>query len=224
MKAFSVLSIAAIACATVVAQDAITVLPDNYKLQFENEWVKVTRVYYPAHSKLPAHTHTALACAYVYLNDSGQVVFKHIGAEYGSVTRQPVKAGSFRLFRGVDEIHEVENLSAEPSHFLRIEFKTDPVEPRTLRGKFTRERDADSVIHKVQFENAQIRVTRAFAPAAKGIGFVASTYPSLIVSLFPPTLGDVRWLPEGIDSGVVAGTAGPVEALRFELKTRPHAN
>jgi hypothetical protein len=96
MNVLKAAAIVTLASATLVAQDAITTLPDNYKLQFENAWVKVTRVHYPAHAKVPAHTHTALACAYVYLNDSGPVVFKHVGAEYGAVTRQPVKAGSFR--------------------------------------------------------------------------------------------------------------------------------
>jgi hypothetical protein len=223
MNVLKAAAIVTLASATLVAQDAITTLPDNYKLQFENAWVKVTRVHYPAHAKVPAHTHTALACAYVYLNDSGPVVFKHVGAEYGAITRPPVKAGSFRLFRGVDEIHEVENLSAEPSHFLRVEFKTDPVEPRTLRGKFASDGSGHAVSHTVQFENAQIRVTRAFAPAGKGIVFVASTFPSLVVLLARPTAGDVSWLPEGIESGFVAGTVGSVEALRFELKTNPQS-
>jgi hypothetical protein len=29
------------------AQDPTRLLPDSYKLQFENEWVRVTRVHYP---------------------------------------------------------------------------------------------------------------------------------------------------------------------------------
>lgn len=77
----------------VVAQDAISTLPDNYQLHFENEWVKVTHVHYPPHAKLPAHTHTALPSAYVYLNDSGPVIFRHVGGENGAVTRTPNQGG-----------------------------------------------------------------------------------------------------------------------------------
>jgi quercetin dioxygenase-like cupin family protein len=51
--------------------DPVKLLPDSYSLQFENERVKIVRVRYAAHAKLPAHAHTAYASAYVYLNDAG---------------------------------------------------------------------------------------------------------------------------------------------------------
>src|ERR1700741_4793246 len=123
----------------VVAQDPLKALPQAYKLQFENDWVKVTRVHYGPHERLPAHQHTQTGSAYVYLNDSGPVVFKHIGLAYGAVTRPATKAGSFRLYRGLTEIHEVENLSEKPSDFLRVEFKTEPINDKSLQGRFYRE-------------------------------------------------------------------------------------
>ena len=121
------------------AQDAVTAVPGSYVRQFENDWVRIVRVHYPPYAKLPVHAHPAVACAYVYLNDSGPVVFKHAGADARDATRPPTKAGAFRVFRGIEELHGVENLSPLPSDFLRVEFKTDPKEPRTLRGKFFRE-------------------------------------------------------------------------------------
>ena len=66
------LALAVFATATMngfASQDPITTLPDSYAKQFENEWVRVVRVYYPPHAKLPAHAHNALPAAYVYLND-----------------------------------------------------------------------------------------------------------------------------------------------------------
>lgn len=105
------------------AQDPLAVLPASYSKQFENEWVRVVRVRYAPHATLPAHAHNALPAAYVYLNDGGPVLFKHIGASYGAATRPATKAGSFRVFRGIDEIHEVENRSELPSDFLRVEFQ-----------------------------------------------------------------------------------------------------
>src|SRR2546425_8931175 len=100
------------------AQDPLKALPQAYKLQFENDWVKVTRVHYAPHEKLPPHQHTQSASAYVYLNDSGPVVFKHIDLPYGAVTRPATKEGTFRLYQGLKEIHEVESLSDVPSDFL----------------------------------------------------------------------------------------------------------
>ena len=105
-------------------QDPLKVAPNNYKLLFENEWVKVTRVHYGPREKIPAHAHTEFTAAYVYLNDCGPVIFRHINEKYGDVTRPVVKAGSFRLFRTIKEIHEVENPNDMPSDFLRVEFKT----------------------------------------------------------------------------------------------------
>jgi len=134
-------------------QNPLSVLPQAYKLQFENDWVKVTRVHYAPHEKLPPHQHTESASAYVYLNDGGPVVFKHLDLPYGAVTRPATKAGSFRLYQGLKEIHEVENLSDLPSDFLRVEFKTQPVNEKTLRGRFFRETlPPGENLQKVQFE------------------------------------------------------------------------
>ena len=72
------------------------------------------------------------ASAYVYLNDSGPVLFKHVGKDSFSITRPATKTGSFRLFRAVQEIHEVENKSELPSDFLRVEFKTEPKDENEL--------------------------------------------------------------------------------------------
>ena len=44
-----------------VAQDPLKVAPQAYKLEFENEWVRVTRVHYGPFEKIPEHYHTARA-------------------------------------------------------------------------------------------------------------------------------------------------------------------
>lgn len=173
--------------APAAAQDALTTVPDSYKRQFENDWVRIVRVHYPPHAKLPAHTHTELACAYVYLNDSGPVIFKHIGADYGAATRPPTKAGAFRLYRGLEELHEVENTSPLPSDFLRVEFKTDPKDPRSLRGKFFREQVPEGEnAERVQFENVQIRATRVIVAAGRSLDVITATAePAIFIALTP---------------------------------------
>lgn len=125
------LAAAALAASGVLAQDPLLVLPHAYKLELENDWVKVVRVRYAPHETLKAHDHTQAAAAYVYLNDAGPVVFKH---DYGAVTRPATKAGSFRLYKAVREIHEVENPNDAPSEFVRVELKTDPINDRLREG------------------------------------------------------------------------------------------
>ena len=222
------------------AQEPQKALPQNYKLQFENEWVKVTRVHYGPHEKLHAHPHTQTASAYVYLNDSGPVVFKHIGLEYGAVTRPATKAGSFRLYRGLTEIHEVENLSELPSDFLRVEFKNEPINDKGLRGRFYREAyPPGENFQKVQFENEQVRITRLVCVKGKPIKISTSpAEPALLVALTASNLelnkgrvllsssldaGKTLWISTGLEKTVLNSglTNEPVELLRFDFKTKP---
>jgi hypothetical protein len=228
--------------AEVDAQDALTTLPDTYRLQFENDWVKIVRVHYEPHAKLPAHTHTERATAYVYLNDAGPVIFKHIGLDYGAVTRPATKAGAFRLYRGLEELHEVENTTAVPSHFLRVEFKTDPQEPKTLRGKFFREAPATpgENLAKVQFENVQVRITRIMVAPGKSVAVsTKETEPSVFIALTPATfevmpnggsgsghpltlaLGQEHWVGRTSEAQVKNRGTEAAELLRFDFKTRP---
>jgi quercetin dioxygenase-like cupin family protein len=221
--------------AQALAQDPLTALPQNYKLQFENDWVKVTRVHYGPHEKLPAHQHTQTASAYVYLNDGGPVVFKHIGLAYGAITRPATKAGSFRLFPGLQEIHEVENLSELPSDFLRVEFKTEPLDTRNLHGRFYRESyPATENFQKVQFENEQVRITRLVCAAGGRVELSTSpTEPALLVALTPSNLragksaaltleaGQTSWIAPNQQRRLENTGNAPAELLRFDFKTKP---
>lgn len=220
--------------------DAVVALPDSYKLQFENEWVKVTRVVYAPHVKLPPHAHTKWAAAYVYLNESGPVVFKHVGKDYHSITRPPTKARSFRLHRAVDEEHEVENLSNLPSELLRVEFKTDPRDPQMLRGRFYSEPDRmDDRTERLQFDHAQLRVTRVILSPSRSVRVVTSaTEPALLIAVTPAhvsiangngsepgvsmelSLGQEKWMEVNQYAAIENRGVEEIEILRFDLKTR----
>ena len=212
------------------AQDPLKVSPQAYKLQFENEWVKVTRVHYAPNEKLPAHEHTQTASAYVYLNDSGPVLFKHIGKDSFSITRPATKIGSFRLFRAVQEIHEVENKSELPSDFLRVEFKTEPRDENSMRGRYFREDyPAGENFLKMQFENDQIRITRLVCAAGKKLDVAtSSTEPALLVALSPAKFrrlkletGQTRWVDLNRQEQFENTGDAPAELLRFDFKTKP---
>ena len=235
MKALTLMGFATAALCGFGAQDPVTTLPEAYTKQFENDWVRVVRVHYPPFAKLPAHAHNALPAAYVYLNDGGPVLFKHIGASYGAATRPATKTGGFRIFRGIDEIHEVENTSELPSHFLRVEFRTDPKDLSTLKGRFHREVvPPGENLEKVQFENAQVRITRLLiAPGRSARLATAPSEPTLLIALRDARLrtsdgsttalglGGERWLPAGTAFAFENGGSEPSEFLRFDFKTGP---
>ncbi len=227
------------------AQDPFKVAPQAYKLEFENEWVMVTRVHYGPLEKIPEHFHTERASAYVYLNDGGPIIFKHVNLPYANVTRQATKAGSFRLYMGLKEVHAVENPTETPSDFLRVEFKTEVVNAGSLKGKFFREAvPPGESLSKVQFENEQVRVTR-LVMAARGKLDLATeaSAPALLVALTPArvqargtkgkavrlelALGKTHWLninqSQQLAQQWTNSSDTAAEFLRFDFKTKPVA-
>ena len=207
--------------------DPVVTLPDSYKLQFENEWVKVTRVTYAPYAKLPNHAHTTWAAAYVYLSDAGPVVFKHTDKDYHAMTRPAVKAKSFRMNRMMREEHEVENTSGQTSDFLRVEFKTEPRDAATMRGRFYSEPDPTGKrIERLQFDNAQVRVTRIVLQPMQRVQIMAQSQPALLVAVTPAAsfdleLGHQRWLDVNQSAELDNRGDDTIELLRFDMKTSP---
>ncbi|MBS1791954.1 MAG: tetratricopeptide repeat protein [Acidobacteria bacterium] len=239
MKFLALLLVLLFLVTTGVAQDPTKIAPDAYKTEFENEYVRVQRVHYAPHVKIPEHDHAIFGTAYVYLNDAGPVVYKHIGLAYGAVTRPAVKAGSFRLYKAVRETHEVESLSDTPSDFLRVEFKTEPArDQNTLRGKYFREDSpAGENLQKVQFENDQVRITRLVCAAGKRCLEIANaSEPMLFVALSAAkfdlgqartvqlTPGQTHWIPAGKSVAGENISNSAAELLRFDFKTPPMKN
>ncbi len=224
---------------TASAQDPLKVAPQAYKLEFENEWVMVTRVHYGPYEKIPEHYHTERSSAYVYLNDGGPIIFKHVNLPYGDITRKETKAGSFRVYKGLKEVHAVENPTGIPSYFLRVEFKTEPVNDQSLRGKFYREPyPPGENFRKIQFENEQIRITRIVIAPRSGLdGSTSATKPALLVALTPGRFkargqkskaaqislepGRAHWLSVNQRQQLENVSDGAAELLRFEFKTKP---
>jgi hypothetical protein len=214
-------------------QDPLAVSPEAYRLAFENAWVKVVRVTYGPKAVLPPHFHTELASAYVYLNDGGPIVFRHEGLPYAAATRPATKAGSFRLYKGLAEVHSVENPTATPSDFLRVEFKTEPLEEAALKGKFFRDEPAPAATtQRLQFENAQVRILRLSVARGASLRVTAGDRPALLVALTPTAVepgaggnghsapGSVVWLDPG-QAATVQAMGGASDVLRFDFKTGP---
>ena len=136
------------------AQDPYAVAPHAYKKQFENEFVRVTRVHYAPHEQLTEHGHPARPTIYIYLTDGGPVLFKHEHGDSGAMaaTRPATKAGAYRIALGRNETHVVDNQSDLPSDFLQVELKTD-IDPKTFNGRRFRDpADAGTSSSKVEFD------------------------------------------------------------------------
>jgi hypothetical protein len=202
---------------TAQAQDPLKMLPDSYRLELENDWVRVVHVRYAAHAKLPVHDHPALPTAYVYLNDAGPVLFKHIGLSYGVIGRPATVAGAIRLGRAVQEVHEVENPGDTPSEFLRVEFKRMPLDT-PLRGRFYAESHPPGEnVAKLHFENDHLRLTRRACAPEVDCDLSAAAEPALLVALTGEP-GHSQWLAPGEKRVVRNKESSPAEFLVFEFK------
>ena len=205
----------------VSAQEGTVTLPRNYKVQFENAWVKVTAVRYGPNEKLPGHAHTPNPSAYVYLNDGGPVIFRHVGGS--AATRPATKAGAFRVYRGLEEVHEVENTTSVPSEFLRVELKTEGRDPGSFRGKFMRPAAPTNAI-VVQLDHPQVRVSRVWLNPSARLKVATSTEPALLIALASGgsfTAGHEWWVGESGSIELTNDGHAPVDFLRLDLKTRP---
>ena len=192
------------------AQDPTQALPDAYKVQFENDYVRVIRVHYDAGAKLPEHTHPGGTTVYVYLNDSDGVVFRHSGRSNRAVTRPAVTAGSVRVASGPEEHHTAENPASTPSDFLRIWLKTDDAGAgRTMRRLAPGDQE---------YANKQLRITRmTVAPGTVASIVTAVQEPALLVTV--PS-GYARWI-DADQRAPLTGSHDAVEFLRIDFLTAP---
>jgi hypothetical protein len=99
--------------------------PKNYKVEFENDFVRVIRVKYDAREKTAMHDHSDDPVLIVPLTDS-HVRFT---VPDGKVIESKRKTGEALWFEGASRIpqHAVENAADQPFEQLRIEIKARPV-------------------------------------------------------------------------------------------------
>jgi hypothetical protein len=97
--------------------DPLTVDPKDYKLEFENSQVRVTRVKFPPHHKVPMHEHL-LNRVVVYLTDqNGKMTTPD-----GKVDAAVHKAGEASW--GGPTKHQEENLGDKPFEAIVVELKS----------------------------------------------------------------------------------------------------
>jgi hypothetical protein len=172
----------AIAPTPAFSQDPYKTAPENYRLEFENEYTRISRATLRPGDKIPVHDHPPHSTVYVYLTDGGPARFSHDTPKF-SIERQAVKAGGIRINQGMKETHQVEYLGSAPSEYLRIEMKNDPVLPR----RTTRLAPDDDG----PFDNPRVRIRRSRCPVPEQC---IAEFPSVVVSI------DSRagyWVPAG---------------------------
>lgn len=178
-----------------MAQDPYKVAPKNYRLEFENDWVRVSRVKYEPGDKIAVHDHPSFPTVYIYLTDGGEIQFGH--QEFYALRRKPVKAGQIRFNRGNRETHSTEYFGDQPSQYLRVELKTEPDRP-----------PKDVVIapdDQTPFENQMLRIERC-APCN------AVPVPSVLVSM-----GDLSAM--WVEAGAAVFSEG--KHVRVQVRSRP---
>ena len=99
----------------VLAQDPVKVDPKHYKVEFENDQVRVLRVQYGPHEKSVMHHHPDTFA--VFLTD-GHAVF-HL--QDGKTIDAPIKAGTTQWSGAT--MHDPENVGDSPFELLVIEMK-----------------------------------------------------------------------------------------------------
>ena len=104
------------------AQDAVKVDPKHYKVEFENDEVRVLRITYGAHEKSVMHEHPGAIA--VFLTD-GQVKFTFPD---GKTQDAPVKAGT-TMWTPAGQ-HLPENMGDKPFELILVEMK-----PKTPAAK-----------------------------------------------------------------------------------------
>jgi hypothetical protein len=214
-----VVALALLASAAVTsAQTRAGVAPGAYQLQFENAWVRVTRVHYEPHHRLAEHQHPGGPNIYVYLNDGGQVLFKHEHGDSGDMaaTRPPTKARAYRLAGARQETHIVENRSDLPSDFLEVGLKID-VNLKTFAGRHESP-DGVADLRAIEFETDQIRITRVRCGGPAPCPPIAPSYPALDIAV--SSAGETQWVEAGA-AVQPTGHGSRTEFLLVEFKSLP---
>jgi len=98
--------------------DAVLVDPDHYKIEFENDMVRVIRAKAGPLEKLGMHKHPQTFAVLVYLTDQNMRQTLAGGAK----RENHYKSGQVR-WAAKDQAHADENLSDQPFELIRVEMK-----------------------------------------------------------------------------------------------------
>lgn len=98
--------------------DAVKAAPQNHKVLFENDEVRVLEVTIAPHTQEPLHVHRFPAVIYV---DSSPHLIEHL--QDGSVVDRGDRPDGSVRWLPIDPGHFLENVDSRPLHAIRVELK-----------------------------------------------------------------------------------------------------
>ena len=116
MKPIILMSLLAVLCTTVHAQDPVKVSPQCYKVLLENDQVRVLEYHLKAGEKEPMHSHAA---GVVYVLSGAKLKFSYPDGR----TEEKAAASGETIWRD-PTTHAVENVGNTEAHVIAIDLKT----------------------------------------------------------------------------------------------------
>jgi hypothetical protein len=214
-----------------MAQEPVATLPKNYQLIFDNPALAVLHAHYEPHEKVPLHDHSKFPTVYVYLSDSGPVLFSHVEEHPFSLLRPPVKMGAYRVSPGRIERHAVENKGDIPSDFLRVELNQVTIRHFSDEFRGPARADLSHDADKIEFRNGDVEVERIICVIDSSCEIKATPAPSVVIAFTPVQLigdrskatadhveaGSVRWMDTGEALAIRADSKASAHVLRILL-------
>jgi hypothetical protein len=198
------------------SQEPTKTLPKSYKLEFENDRVRVVRVHYDAKAKLPEHEHPGGITVYFYFNASPGVLFQHDDGV--PITRPAVQPGAIRIGSGPGEHHTVTNLADTPTDFLRVLLKNTDV---AVKGR-PMSRMPPGVM---EYDNAMLHINRINVQPGTKTRVEARSFPILRIAWIPgktewkiAAKDGYRFLDKGTTEEFEATGDVPMQLVTLELR------
>lgn len=195
-----------------VSQDPLAVDSRHYKVDLENEWVRVLRVHYEPGEGSPMHEHTA--GVRVFLTD----IRNRFTNSDGSTSDAARSAGDIIWAEKVRHANTI--LSPSSVEMIELELK------QPLRGpaRPLPSTASPDPLEKVIIENEYVRVLRAVVPGGRETR--RHEHPnSVLISIRPRKSAIpeavVSWLPGGSHTLQNGAGEGALEAVLIELKPPP---
>lgn len=211
--------------------DPLVVDPQHYHLDFENQYVQVTREHMGPHGTMPLHQHLPPGALIVFVTARNNRLTTTDGKSQVSVN----KPGEIQW--AGPATHRSENLSDAEFEAIRVQPKVPAIAPKPAPPEKMDAVVIDKQHYKVEFENQYVRVIRLkVAPHEK---LIMHKHPDTFAVVVNLTAQHMRQYHEGggkpTESTSKAGTARwappspaahadenlsdqPMEVVRVELK------
>lgn len=148
----SVVALLSLAAFPGLAQDPVKVSPEHYKVEIDNEQVRVLRATRGPHEKGPMHSHPEYVAVYL------KPLHQKITLADGTVQEPNRKAGEVSFSKPVT--HEEENLADQPLEVMVVELKAKASPAKSAPVTLDPLKLLPNQV-QLEFENDRVRVLRA---------------------------------------------------------------